>query len=201
MLGGSRSGNTHPLAGYALLLLLVGGVFGFRFTNLLFDGLNARLGLTLLLATLFSLTSFISYLEFRRGRKGRFKLLAGVLGLCAILANAAAFSLPLLFIAYELLLRRHERCVRYAVGFLPISVIGVIPAYWMYLSQSRVGTGIPGEFLPGTLYPSYFAAPLLLAAAVWVGLAIGIWRWGGEQLRFWYTWLWICFLPVSIIVQ
>jgi len=183
-----------------------------------------------LLSTLFFFASLLSYFSYRRtGRTGKY-VLSLVFFALSLLAKVFTLPLPLVLVAYELLLTRHRiGWVRIAPFF---AVSGAILALSLYLYSSNSiaeQSALSADVLFGIVYPSmmpvfwkylglllwpaqlsgyydttlYFSFlrfPVLAALLSWVLVTAAVFYKGSAQLRFWYLWFWICLLPASNII-
>ncbi|MDO8426582.1 MAG: hypothetical protein Q7T24_03600 [Deltaproteobacteria bacterium] len=183
-----------------------------------------------LLTAFFSFLSIISYLSFRdRGAWGLY-MLSAVFFILALLSKPLTVVLPLVFLSFEVFLKKDKRGWAYSVPLFFISVLAAVIAFRAHLGHSSIKEEtLASEVLFGTVYPTmlpvfwkylklilwpfnlsgFYDAPIyhsFLNPAVAASLAgiillfFLIIRKGGGQARFWLFWFWIWVSPVSNII-
>jgi len=182
-----------------------------------------------LLAAVFSLLSLNRYMTYRE-RGGRWAYAISLLcAVCGILSKATAVVIPLLFAAYEYYLQRERRSFMPIAPFFFLSAGGAVLALWAQRAGGAFTEGpYTFELLATTIYPTmltiywkylglliapfglsgYYDTSLhhgadlavLLSAAGWIVLFFLVFKRGTLQVRFWFLWFCICFLPTSNLV-
>lgn len=183
-----------------------------------------------LLSTLFFFASLLSYFSYlRTGRTGKYALSLVFFAL-SLLAKVFTLPLPLVLVAYELLLTRHRIGWTRIAPFFVVS--GAVFALSLYLYSSNSiaeQSALSADVLFGVVYPSmmpvfwkyiglllwparlsgyydttlYFSFlqfPVIAALSLWALVTAAVFYKGSAQLRFWYLWFWICLLPASNII-
>lgn len=99
---------------------------------------------------------------------------------------------------------------RTGAGFLmpgeltPEVVFGIVyptslTIYWKYMAMIAWPFDLSAWY--GTeLYRSFLSGPVVAALLAWLAVSVLVFTRGTAQVRFWYLWFWICFLPTSNIV-
>ncbi len=182
-----------------------------------------------LLAAMFSLASLNSYLSYReRGGRGAYAI-SLLFAACGILSKATAVVIPLLLAAYERYFHPTERRYARLAPYLVLSAAGAVLAFWAQRAGGAFSEGpFSLELLTSTIYPTmltifwkyaglliapfgqsgYYDAVLhhgadlavVLAACGWIVLFFLVLARGTDQVRFWFLWFWICFLPTSNLI-
>ncbi len=181
-----------------------------------------------LLSAFFAFLSLTSYLNFREKEGKTYYILSAVFFIFAVLSKSSAVTLPLALMAYELFVNK-ERKWTYPLPFLVISALGILtvfahlssnsieqgsytfdslfrtvyptmaPVYWKYIGKILWPVDLSG-FYDTPYYNSFLNPTVFISLSGWVILSIiALWK-GSVQVRFWYLWFWIWFLPVSNII-
>jgi hypothetical protein len=152
---------------------------------------------------------------------------AAVLGAAAMLAKPSAVVLPIVVAAYEHWLRPDPR-PRLALPLLPISIAAAIPTALAHVGTAISAETLSLSTLLGTVYPTmtvifwryvallvwpadlnafhdaalygWLDGPVVAASAAWIATFALVFTRGSREVRFWFAWFWICFLPTSNVL-
>jgi hypothetical protein len=180
-----------------------------------------------ILSALLFFAAILAYVR-ARDRGARFPWAgSAVFGIAAILAKPTAVVLPVVIVAYEHWQRPGGR-VRLALPLVPISIAGCIPTLVAHLNRAIPAESLSPATLFGLVYPSmtvvcwkylwllvwppalgafhdttlhgWLELPVLVASGAWIAVFALVLTRGSREVRFWFSWIWICFLPTSNIL-
>ncbi len=183
-----------------------------------------------LLSTGFFLLSFIAYMKFRERGPIRFYFLSILLLILSLLSKTSTVVLPLILTVYEAYIRKHDRKWLYLVPMFIISIMATAMTVWAHFNAKALdGDTVSPEILFGLVYPtmsvaywkyvwlilfpfklsgfydtvlhhSFLEMPVTLSVIAGLTVFFAVYKKGDSQIRFWFSWFWICFLPTSNII-
>ena len=183
-----------------------------------------------LLSSLFFLLAFISYMRFRKRGQAAYYFLCVFLFILSVLAKASSVILPFVLISYDVYLRRQRIRFAHIMPLFIIFLFGMATTVWAHFMTKAIDKGTLSYdilfnkvyptmivvywkyiwlivapfklsgFYDAVLYESFLALPVVSSVVAWICLFFIVFIRGTSQVRFWFLWFWICFLPTANII-